>query len=56
MACAAVIYVQILQSSEVYVQLFTAKSRVLKPEFTVPKLEPVAAQMLVKMLIKFKRH
>ena len=49
-ACAAVIYVQIIQSSEVYVQLLTAKSRVSKPGLTVPRLELVAAQMLAKML------
>ena len=49
-ACAAVIYVQITQTSESYVQLLTAKSRVSKPGLTVPRLELVAAQMLVKML------
>ena len=49
-ACAAVIYVQIIQPSEVYVQLLTTKSRVSKPGLTVPRLEFVAAQMLVKIL------
>ena len=49
-AYAAVIYVQIIQTSENYVQLLTAKSRVSKPGLTVPRLELVAAQMLVKML------
>ena len=45
----------ILQSSEVYVQLLTAKSRVAKPGLTDPRLELVAAQMLVKMLKQVRK-
>ena len=41
---------QIVQSSEVYAQLLTAKSRVSKPGLTIPRLELVAARMLAKML------
>ena len=43
-------YVQIVQSSEVYVQLLPAKSRVSTPGSTIPRLEFVAARMLVKIL------
>ena len=53
-SCYAVIYFQIIQSSERYVKQLTAKSRVAKPNTTVPRLELIGAQMLTKLIVNVK--
>ena len=54
LACYAVIYLEITQSSGSYVKQLTAKSRVAKPNTTVPRLELIGAQMLTKLIVNVK--
>ena len=53
-SCYAVIYFEIIQSSGRYVKQLTAKSRVAKPNTTVPRLELIGAQMLTKLIVNVK--
>ena len=53
-ACCAVIYLEIIQTSGTYVKQLTAKSRVAKPNTTVPRLELIGAQMLTKLIVNVK--
>ena len=54
LACCAVIYLEITQASGTFVRQLTAKSRVAKPNTSVPRLELVAAQMLTKLILNVK--
>ena len=53
-ACCAAIYLVITQTSGTYAKLLTAKSRVAKPNMSVPRLELIGAQMLTKLIQNVK--
>eukprot|EP00795_Rhopilema_esculentum_P004932 gene4932-21272_t len=53
-ACCAVIYLKITQSTGTYVKQLTAKARVAKPNTSVPRLELIGAQMLTKLIQNVK--
>eukprot|EP00794_Sanderia_malayensis_P006668 gene6668-biopygen5443 len=53
-ACCAVIYLLVQQKSGVQAKLLTAKSRVAKPNLSVPRLELIGAQMLTKLIQNVK--
>jgi len=51
LASCAVIYLEIIQASGTFVKQLTAKSRLAKPNTSVPRLELIAAQMLTKIIL-----
>ena len=53
-ACFAVIYLVITQASGKYAKQLTSKSRVAKPNTSVPRLELIGAQILTKLIQNVK--
>ena len=53
-ACCAAIYLVITQTNGTYAKLLTAKSRVAKPNMSLPRLELIGAQIMTKLIQNVK--